>query len=223
MDNVCRFQGIIFDFDGTLVDTFPGIYCGWQKTFQRLGLPPIGENTVRAAIGPAKDAYLRLILGENYNQHQEQALELYRLFYKEECTTKTFVYPGIYPLLQRLQDRGMYMAIASNKPHPQVLQLTERFKFNPYFDPILAPEKVKEGKPEPDMFLACAQTWGVPPEAILVVGDTELDMEAGKRAGMPRAAALWGYSTREKLSALAPEFSADTPMDIYSYVCMRAL
>src|SRR3989339_723093 len=123
MDNTPRFQGIIFDFDGTLVDTFPGILCGWQKTFQRLGLPPVGEDTVRAAIGPTREEYVRLILGEHYERHKEEALTLYRLFYKEECTTKTFVYPGIYPLLQRLSERGIFMAIASNKPHLQVLQL----------------------------------------------------------------------------------------------------
>lgn len=209
-----KYKAVIFDFDGTLADTFPGIYLSWEKTLKALDLGTISKDTVRKAIGPTRDTYLKLILGDRCEEHGEKALDLYKKIYLVESPENTFLYPRVVELLTTLKDMGISMGIASNKPHGQILKLTDRFGITGMFDTVLGPEKVKEGKPAPDMFLSCAEQWGIPAAAVVVVGDTALDMTAGKAAGMARAAALWGYSTYEVLARHKPEYFLDRPSDV---------
>ena len=103
------------------------------------------------------------------------------------------------------------MGVASNKPYNQIIKLMAHFKLEDCFSPILGPEKVKSGKPSPDMFLECARDWDLPVGELLVVGDTELDMTAGRSAGIARAAALWGYTDKETLLAEGPEYMVAEP------------
>jgi phosphoglycolate phosphatase len=206
-----RYKGVVFDFDGTLADTFPGIYEAWKRTFENLNLGPISPERVRKAIGPTKDAYLRIILDDKFESHGQAALDSFRAIYKGESIFTTGLYPGIQELLDRLDGTGTRMAIASNKPHGQVVKLIEHLGVADYFCPVLGPEKVKEGKPAPDMFLECARDWGMCADRILVAGDTELDMIAGRSAGMARAAVLWGYSDEGLLALQAPDYAVATP------------
>jgi phosphoglycolate phosphatase len=206
-----RFKGVIFDFDGTLADTFPGIYEAWKRTFEKLNMGPLSAEKVKSAIGPTKDAYLKIILDDKYESHGQIALESFRAVYKGGSMFTTRLFSGIQELLDRLDNTGIRMAIASNKPYHQVLRLVEHLGLTDYFCPILGPEKVKEGKPWPDMLFECAREWDMPAERILVAGDTELDMIAGKNAGMARAAVLWGYSEVSTLSAQNPEYAVSTP------------
>lgn len=213
-----KFHAIIFDFDGTLVDTFPGILRSWQMTFEALSLGPVDSEKVRSSIGPTKDVYLKMMLGDLAPTHGEKALETYKKFYRQESPALTFVYDGVYGLLDILEKKKIPMAIASNKPFRQITLLAEKFGFTPRFRLILGPEMTGKGKPDPDMFLHCAAHTGVAPEHTLVVGDTELDMIAAQRAGMKRAAALWGYSSREQLAKFNPEYLVERPMDITDIV-----
>ena len=206
-----RFKGVVFDFDGTLADTFPGIFEAWKQTFEKLNLGLVSPERVKRAIGPTKDAYLRIILDDKYESHGQAALDSFRAIYKGESIFTTKLYPGIQELLDRLDTTGTRMAIASNKPHGQVVKLVEHLGIADYFCPVLGPEKVKEGKPAPDMFLECARDWSMPVDRIVVAGDTELDMIAGVSAGMSRAAVLWGYSDERTLTAQAPDFVVSTP------------
>jgi HAD superfamily hydrolase (TIGR01509 family) len=209
-----KYKAVIFDFDGTLADTFPGIYLSWEKTLKALDLGTISKDTVRKAIGPTRDTYLKLILGDRCEEHGEKALDLYKRIYVVESPENTFLYPRVGELLTTLKDMGISMGIASNKPHRQVLQLTGKFGITEFFSVVQGPEMVAEGTPAPAMFLACAEKWDIPAAAIVVVGDTALDMTAGRAAGMARAAALWGYSTYEVLARHKPEYFLDRPSDV---------
>jgi phosphoglycolate phosphatase-like HAD superfamily hydrolase len=90
------------------------------------------------------------------------------------------------------------------------------FGSNAPFNPVLGPECVKEGKPAPDMFLACAEAWRISPSEIVVVGDTPLDMDAGKRAGMKRIAVRWGYGDNNQLDACKPDYNVYKAAEIIS-------
>lgn len=207
-------KGYIFDFDGTLADSLPGIYEGWKKTFTQLGITPPSYDAVRRAIGPTRDEYLRMLLGDNAPQFQEEALKIFKDVYKNDTIFQTVLYDGMKELITELNKRGMKLAIASNKPYKQLLTLTDYLfgKESP-FDPVIGPECVPNGKPEPDMFLACAAAWKIDPANVVVVGDTPLDMEAGRRAGMKRIAVRWGYGSNDDLDNAKPDFNALKPAD----------
>lgn len=213
-----KFQAVIFDFDGTLVDTFPGILKSWQMTFRELSLGEPDPAAVRAAIGPTKDVYLGMILGDRAAQAGEEALALYKMHYREVAPALTRVYDGIGALLDSLEEKRVPKAIASNKPFRQIMLLAESLGLSPRFDIILGPEKVAAGKPEPDLFLKCAEHFRLKPGEVLAAGDTDLDMIAGKSAGMARAAVLWGYSSREKLARFEPEYFVEEPMQLMEIV-----
>jgi phosphoglycolate phosphatase len=213
-----KYKGIIFDFDGTLADTFKGIYSAWQMTLEKLGLRSVSEETIKSAIGPTRETYLKRILEDQYDVYQDAALDTYRSFYRKESLEKTSVYPGIGEVVQQLRENEISLAIASNKPSDQVLRICEKFGFDKLFHPILGPDNVKNGKPEPDLFLECARVWRLPAGSILVAGDTDNDLIAGKNAGMDRAAVLWGYSDRDKLAQFKPEYFIEKPGDILDIV-----
>lgn len=211
-------SGLIFDFDGTLADTFPGINGAWQRTFSELGLGTIDPALIRRAIGPTKDIYLRMILGERPDDLKERALRRFKEIYRGEAREHTLLFPGIPELLDRLAEKGIPIAIASNKPAIQVRELVEHFGFARRFDPILAPEMVKEGKPSPDMLLECARQWRLPAGRLCVIGDTPLDLQAGKAAGMKRAAVLWGYTSEEELLRFGPDSVFTEPGEVAGLV-----
>ncbi|OGS35617.1 MAG: hypothetical protein A2293_04750 [Elusimicrobia bacterium RIFOXYB2_FULL_49_7] len=198
-------KACIFDFDGTLVDTLPGIVRAWDLTFQALKIGRADPDKIKAAIGPAREVYVKMVLGEHAETHGPSALKLYKEFYKQVSPALTFMYDGISDLLCELEMKEIALAIASNKPYFQITPLAEKFGIIPFFQVILGPEKRWAGKPEPDMFLECAKRFNLLPEEILVIGDSELDLLAGQKAGMKRAAALWGYSSKEKLLPYEPD------------------
>jgi phosphoglycolate phosphatase len=210
-----KIKGYIFDFDGTLADSLPGIHASWAITFTRLGLTPPTYDAVRRAIGPTRDEYLRMLLGDNAPRFQEEALKIFKEVYKKDTIFQTVLYDGIKELIAELNKRGMKLAIASNKPLKQLITLADYLfgKDSPFF-PVLGPESVAKGKPEPDMFLACAEAWKIDPSNVVVVGDTPLDMEAGKRAGMRRISVRWGYGDNDALDRCFPDFNAQTAHDI---------
>ncbi len=213
----CR--GVIFDFDGTLADSLPGIYEGWKKTFQLLGLGVPEYSFIKKAIGPTREEYLKIILGTESKAVQEKALDIFRKIYREETIFSTKLYGGITEMLDKLMHRGIKLAIASNKPHKQILTLVEiLFKKEMQFTSILGPECVVSGKPAPDMFLQCAKDFGYDSDEVIIVGDTPLDMEAGRRAGMRRVAVRWGYGNDTELDDAKPDYNAYMPNDVVAFV-----
>lgn len=216
-----QFLGVIFDFDGTLADTFPGIYSAWKQTFDALGLGPLAPEVVRSAIGPTREVYLKLILGERFDAHGMEALNLFKEIYKNETIFSTTLYPGISELLDLLDNAGVRMGIASNKPHQQILKLIEHFGIADCFCPVMGPDKGKEGKPAPDMLEECVREWVLPKEKILMVGDSKLDLLAGRSAGLSRAAVLWGYSSEALLTEESPDYLASTPVALADIVLKK--
>jgi phosphoglycolate phosphatase len=214
-------KGFIFDFDGTLADSLPGIYEGWKRTFAQLGLTPPTYEFVRRAIGPTREEYLKLLLGDHSQDLREEALKIFKDVYKNETIFQTVLYDGITELIAELNKKGMKLAIASNKPYNQILTLVDYlFGKDSAFDPILGSDSVSNGKPEPDMFLACATKWKMDTSNIIVVGDTILDMEAGRRAGMRRIAVRWGYGNNDELDKVKPDFNALKAADILKvHIC----
>ncbi len=213
-----KFKGVVFDFDGTLADTFPGIYSAWKETFERLGLDPISQQKVKEAIGPTRDVYLKMILGEKYANRHEEALNLFKDIYKSSAMFSTNIYEGIPELLDSLDDAGIRMGIASNKPYLQLVKLLAHFNLSDCFCPVLGPEKVKEGKPAPDMLIECAHEWGLARDRIILAGDNELDLMAGRNAGISCAAVLWGYSNESTLSVHNPEYIVASPASLLELI-----
>lgn len=206
---------VIFDLDGTLLDTAPDIMQCSNLTLQQMGLPPISSDQILRAIGAPVDVYPRLILGDQA-QRMEEYRTIFRPIYLENCLQQTRPFPGIVALLQRL--RPMKLAVASNKKLYATEYMLEELNLREYFDLVVGPESVKNSKPEPDMIYFACEKLDISPKHTLMVGDTDNDVLAANSAKAHSCFVNWGYAhNKEEMQKIA-HFSVERAEEILKLV-----
>jgi phosphoglycolate phosphatase len=193
-----RFNGtlraVIFDLDGTLVDTADEFVPVVQNLRAEHGREPMDPQRIRASVSSGARALvsLGLDLHEDAPEFESKRLRLLEL-YAEVLGTMASPYPGITALLAQLQQRGIGWGIATNKPRAFTEPLLARLAIQPPPGSVVCPEDVSNRKPHPEsLYRNCRELQCAPHEAIYV-GDHARDIEAGRRAGMFTIAAAYGY------------------------------
>ena len=197
--------GILFDLDGTLLDTLGDLTDATNYALRHHGYPErtIGEIRTFVCNCAANQIRLSAPAGVDY----EAVLATYKPYYDTHCQIKTAPYPGILQALEELKDYPM--AVVSNKPHSAVTVLSKR-----YFGDIYARGEQSDcpRKPEPDMVYRTMEALGV--EKCVYVGDSEVDVRTAKHAGVPCLSVLWGFRDREVLEAEGAEFFCNDPKNL---------
>lgn len=196
---------IIFDFDGTLVDTTPLIVATMQAAISELGLPPKSDRECKSSIG------LRLedIPAALWPDHPE-ARTLYpqtyrRIFDEKKGELQAKAFPGVIETLHSLHADGYRLAIASSRSHKSLTDYVALFGIADLFDAIVGGDDVSNGKPAPDPVFAICGELGWDTAESLVVGDTCFDIEMGHNAGTQTCAVSYGNQTREELIPSHPD------------------
>jgi phosphoglycolate phosphatase len=197
--------GILFDLDGTLLDTLGDLTDATNYALRHHGYPERTIGEIRTFVGNGAANQIRLCgpAGVDY----EEVLATYKPYYDTHCQIKTAPYPGILQALEELQDYPM--AVVSNKPHSAVTVLSKQ-----YFGDIYARGEQSDcpRKPEPDMVYRTMEALGV--EKCVYVGDSEVDVRTAKNAGVPCLSVLWGFRDREVLEAEGAEFFCNDPKNL---------
>lgn len=198
---------IVFDLDGTLADTLPGIATGLNRALANLGLTPHAESAVRGMIGRGARNLCAQALGYRDAQEAPPALldklhENFRLEYPHCWQGEASLpYPGIAGLLHELNTLGARLGILSNKPHdvthPMVKQLFGQVEWGP----IRGYTGQFPRKPAPDALLHIAEEWEVAAHEITLVGDSLYDANTAKNAGCRLVLVSWGYAVLRDLEA----------------------
>jgi pyrophosphatase PpaX len=195
-------RAVLFDIDGTLLDTFDFIYGAYEYTFDIHGIPPHSHDEIShrmggplpevyAAMAPGCDA---LALTETHRQFQEQNLHLAKLF------------PDTLNVLETLTQRGFKLAaITTRSIRTSVLSL-EQNGIAGYFDVVISEEDVLRHKPDPEPIFKALRILNIEPADAIMVGDTSADIMAGKNAGTKTVAALYGFGG-ERLRKLEPDYA----------------
>jgi haloacid dehalogenase superfamily, subfamily IA, variant 1 with third motif having Dx(3-4)D or Dx(3-4)E len=206
---IFAFMGcIIFDFDGTLADTFSGIFATTQATLDKMGLPRTNEEQARKGIGlPLRDS-LR-IGGSIPEERIEEAVVIYRELFDGIAFDLATLFPGILEAVQELSKRGVQMAIASSRSGRSLHILMERLGLKQYIPNIFGVETVPQPKPNPDLVLHILDVLGAEPRQSLVIGDTTYDIEMGSRAGCYTCGVTWGNQTAAELAVARPDYIID--------------
>ncbi|MGB1140794.1 MAG: HAD family hydrolase [Halioglobus sp.] len=187
-------RAVIFDLDGTLIDTADEFVPVVQALRAEHDLGPMDADRIRASVSNGARALVALGLGlaEEDPAFESKRLRLLEL-YSDVLGTLAKPYPGIPELLQALQDRGIAWGISTNKPKPYTDPLMERLAIQPPAASVVCPDDVTHRKPHPEsLYLNCREI-GCSPSQAIYIGDHQRDIEAGRRAGMYTIAAGYGY------------------------------
>ncbi len=207
------YKAILFDMDGTVLDTLRDLNAAANRALGEFGYPPMSLEETRRRIGNGSRRLLELSVPEGTDAREiERVLAWYLPYYNAHASDTTAPYPGIVELLETLRRAGFPLAVVSNKPDRTVRALAA-IHFPALLD-IAVGENEAGGvrrKPWPDTLLAAAAALGVEPEECLYVGDSEVDVLTAKRAGMDCASVMWGFRSRAELEAAGAELLFDTP------------
>lgn len=194
--------GLIFDLDGTLVDSLPGIAASLNRALDRCGFTGHDHADVRRFIGNGSYELARQATPEGTSPDLILAAE--EAFKEDYATTwpeGTAPYAGIPEFLGKLSAAGVRMAVLSNKPHPFTLEIVGRLFPGVPFDPVLGQRPDAPRKPHPDAALQIAALWQVEPADCCFIGDSTVDLETATSAGMRAVMVGWGYHDVAALKA----------------------
>ncbi|MBQ6093339.1 MAG: HAD family hydrolase [Clostridia bacterium] len=192
-------RAVIFDLDGTLLDTLDDLTAAVNHALQSCGFPQRTRDEVRAFIGNGVIRLMQRAVPQGTAQPEfDRCFALFREHYLSHMNDRTRAFDGILPLLGELKRRGVKSAVVSNKLHAGVAGLCNTY-FTDSVDCALGVADESERKPNPVNVLRAMQTLGVSPEETLCVGDSEVDVQTAENAGLRCVGATWGYRSRETL------------------------
>lgn len=208
-----RYDAVIYDLDGTLLNTLDDLAGAVNHAMSALGFPTHSAQEVRGMVGDGMEMLIRRALPRSGQDAAAEALALFRAHYAAHAQDATRPYEGVLPLLDQLGQAGVRQAIVSNKGDPFVKELNLRY-FGRRISVALGERAGVRRKPAPDMLLQVMQEWGSDPARTLYVGDSGTDIQTARAAGVPCASVTWGFRTREELIASGATLLVDTPREL---------
>jgi phosphoglycolate phosphatase len=195
---------IVFDLDGTLVDSLPDLAAAANHALQHLGLPVQSLAAHQKMIGAGEKNYVRRFLGPDHQHLFDQALRLYLEQYSGHLGDHSRVYPGVVETLTRLAP--MKMAVLSNKREDLCRQVVEVMGLGGFFQMVRGGDSYGVLKPSPEGLSALIKELGSSPARTLMVGDKPEDVLTGRGAGARTAALTCGYGDPDAITAASPDF-----------------
>ncbi|RLC94831.1 MAG: HAD family hydrolase [Chloroflexi bacterium] len=211
-----KFRAVIFDLDGTLLDTLQDIADSVNLVLERAGLPRYSLDEYRYFIGDGVEHLARRVLPQWQRDDVSvaQVAAAIREEYRQRWSNKTRPYHGIPDLLDFLTTHGIRMAVLSNKPDDFTRLTVSRLLPQWRFDAVVGAQPNGPYKPDPRAALEIADRLGIPPREFVYLGDSGIDMETASAAGMYPVGALWGFRTREELVASGAKETIESPVDL---------
>ena len=210
---------LIFDLDGTLADTLYTIRDAVNMAMEHFGYPTLDYEQTRRNVGNGVSDLIRRSLPAEIaaDQHKfEVTLEYFRGCYKITHDNIDGCYEGLYDVLVALHARGFKFAMLSNKPDALVKSIAKKLFPDGMF-PIAMGQTELPRKPDATVPLMIAEELGYIPENVYFIGDSEVDVQTAKNAGMHSVAVSWGFRDREALEQLCPERIVDTPEELLAF------
>ncbi|MDR9440523.1 MAG: phosphoglycolate phosphatase [Halomonas sp.] len=201
---------VTFDLDGTLVDSVPDLAAAVDAALADLGLAPCGESRVRDWVGNGSLRLMQRSLRHAQGREPDAALlarahQRFLDHYGRDPSARTRLYPGVREALNALRDRGVPLALVTNKPSTFIVPILETFGLAEHFSLCLGGDSLAQKKPDPAPLLYVANQFDVLPSVCLMVGDSRHDIAAGKAAGFRTLAVPYGYNHGEPVRDSGPD------------------
>ncbi len=194
---------IIYDLDGTLVDTLEDITQAANHMLGQLGAPPLPARDIRSSIGRGVRQLVQHCLKSEDPTQIERGVTIYRAYYAQHLADHSALYPGARELLEHFKTRRQ--AVVTNKPNPFSRDLLAALGVADYFLEIVGGDDGFPKKPDPASLRALMEREGIVAGDAIMVGDSPVDVEAGRRAGVMTVGIAHGFSERSELTAASPD------------------
>ncbi len=212
---------VIFDLDGTLIDSVPDLASSVNFMLKSLGREEFSEDIIRFWVGNGAEVLVKRALSgdvkidENIDEETlKKAMTVFLNHYNENLANKTYLYPNVKETLQELKKQNYFLTIVTNKPYKFVKPILEKLEIIDYFPYYLGADSLDEKKPSPKPLLEVCKYFGVDKNKAVMVGDSKNDILAANNAKMDSIAVKYGYNYGEDISKYKPTFEVDDIFEI---------
>lgn len=216
---ILRYHTVVFDLDGTLIDSLADIAEAANRALGVLGFPSHEPDRYRLFVGDGlMTLAARIVPRKTPEKLVIEAAHQFKLHYSENWNRTTRLYPGIMSMLTNLAHNGVNMAVLSNKPDDFTRLFVKTFFPANMFGLVFGNRDLVPKKPDPQGALEIADHFRTHPRSCLFVGDTSVDISTGKAAGMTSMGVTWGFRERQELEAAGADLIIDSPDEIIAHV-----
>ena len=214
-------KACIFDLDGTLTNTLESMTYSVNLTLKEMGLSQITKDQCRMFVGNGARVLIEESLkvsGDPKASRIEEGMKIYGRIFDQNCTYHVTLYEGIPEMLKALKDRGIHLAVLSNKPDRQTVKVVKEIFGDNIFDYAQGQKDGIRRKPEPDGVWYLMEQMQVSKEECLYIGDSEVDAATGKNAGLKTIGVLWGFRDRKTLETAGADDLIERPEELLQFV-----
>ena len=214
-------KACIFDLDGTLTNTLESMTYSVNLTLEEMGLSKITKDQCRLFVGNGARVLMEKSLkaaGDTDASRIEEGMEIYGRIFDRNCTYHVTPYEGIPEMLKALKDKGIQLAVLSNKPDRQTVKVVKAIFGEELFDYAQGQKEGIRRKPEPDGVWYLMEQMHVSKEECLYIGDSEVDAATGRNAGLKTIGVLWGFRDRKTLETAGADDLIDRPEELLQFV-----
>ena len=212
------YKAVIFDLDGTLLDTLGDLHAAVNHALRAFGFPERSLDEVRRFIGNGVVKLMQRATPEGTDKEtDEKCLEAFREYYLIHMRDMTAPYEGVIPLIESLRSKGIKTAVVSNKLHQAVYELCLDY-FPGLIDEAIGVSVEKERKPSPVNVYKAMEKLGVTADECIYIGDSEVDVQTSHNAGVKCIGVTWGYRDSEELNKAGAEIICDSCSEIMDII-----
>jgi phosphoglycolate phosphatase len=214
-----KIRAILFDHDGTLVDSYEGIARCMELTCRDLEKPELNDAEIRASIGPTLENRFAELWGLEISEH---ASKIYRSHYETHFLSGTKLIAGVKETLEAIAGMGLLIACVTNKTQTYCVRQLEHFDLMKRMDLVLGARQGYPPKPDPAMILAVLEKLDLAPEEAAMVGDTPIDVAASRAAGVHAWAVGGNYTSKEDINLAGPDLFFEDITKVFDFIASRS-
>ena len=211
-------RAVIFDFDYTLGDTTDGIVEAFNYAFSEMGLPPQAREDIKKTVGLTLHEAFFILTKNDSRADADTFFDNFNVAAKRTLAPSASLYENTLPTLEYLLRRGCKLGIVTSKHRHHIIDILDKFGITEKFSVIIGAEDITNFKPDPEGLLLALRRLGVDRKDAIYVGDSFVDGEAARSAGVPFAAVLTGTTPKERLLAYTPIVVADEIGGVRNYI-----
>lgn len=208
-----KISAVLFDFDGTLLDSSKMILDSWQHTFRTITGKEGDEAMILSSYGEPLDATMKKFFP---NEPLDEAIEIYRDFQRGRFLDMIKIFPDTIELLEALKARGLKLAVVTSRITRTTHLALGKFDMEKYFEKVVTCDDTDRPKPNPEPALIALEALGIPASEAVMIGDSIFDMGCGRNAGTTTVLADWDHvvSDEDKKGKYAPDFVISKPLEL---------